>query len=297
MLSFLSENRVGYKVESSYEYLGTIHRNKLTLWLAGIPWHFYYVFMLVKIPVTTLLGFGAGLVLMFQKRLGDGRYFVFWYCFFWFVPFSVLGGKFTRYFVFALPVVHIISAIGISWFSGKISDLFARKGSIGLLTRNRIYATAFIIISAVPIVSALRAEPFYRLYTNAIGRAFDEPGNFFPHDEFYDARLGETAKSIAELAAPGVRVYSETPALTEYHLRREGRNDLASIWLSDPDELAKMEPGDIVIDARGRRYVSNFEMLNSLENTSAPLSSIYLGDIPAVRVFRIDEQNLSIFRR
>jgi len=297
MLSFLSENRVGYKVESSYEYLGAIHRNKLTLWLSGVPWHFYYVFMLVKIPVTTLIGFGAGLVLMFQKRLGDGRYFIFWYCFFWFLPFSVLGGKFTRYFVFALPVVHIISAIGIAWFAGKFSDLFARTGSIGLLTRNRIYAAAFIVISAVPLISALRAEPYYRLYTNAIGRSFDEPGNFFPHDEFFDARLGETAKFIAANAGTGVRVYSETPKLTEFHLHHEGRTDLISVWLSDPVELNRITVGDIVIDARGRRYLSNFEMLNKLNASSMPISQIKLGDIPAVKVFQVDESNISIFRQ
>ena len=28
-------------------------RNKLTLWLFGIPWHFFYLFILVKLPVTT----------------------------------------------------------------------------------------------------------------------------------------------------------------------------------------------------------------------------------------------------
>jgi len=217
--------------------------------------------------------------------------------FFCVLPFVVLCGSFPRYFVFVLPVVVIISAFGISWFSGRISVLFARKGSIGLLTRNRIYAAAFIIISAVPIISALRAEPFYRLYTNAIGRAFDEPGNFFPHDEFYDARLGETAKSIASLAGPSVRVYSETPQLTASHLQREGRNDIDSVWLSDPEQLAKMKPGDIVIDARGRRYLSNFEMLNTLERTSQPISNIYLGAIPSVRVFRVDEQNISIFQQ
>lgn len=297
MLSFLSENRVGYKVESSYEYIGTIHRNKLTLWLMGVPWHFYYVFMLVKIPVTTLIGLGGGLVLMFQKRLGDGRYFVFWYCFFWFLPFSVLGGKFTRYFVFALPVVLIISAIGISWFAGKISDLIARSGSVGFLSRNRVYAAAFLIISVVPLISALRAAPYYRLYTNAIGGGQTNAGSFFPHDEFFDARLGETAKFIAANAEPGARVFSETPKLTEFHLRREGRADLVSVWLSDPGELQQMKTGDIVIDARGRRYLSNFAMLDKLNAASAPIAEIRLGDIPAVKVFRVDNSNLAGFRQ
>ncbi len=296
MISFLSENRVGYKVESSYEYLGEIYRNKLTLWLLGVPWHFYYVFILVKIPLTTLLGLAPGLVLMFRKRLGDGRYFIFWWCFFWFMPFSVLGGKFTRYFVFALPAILIISAVGIAWFSGKLSDLISRSGEQGLLSRNRIYAAVFIIISVVPLVGALRAAPYYRLYTNVIGRSISDSGNFFPHDEFFDARLGETAKFIAATAGNGVRVYSETPKLIDFHLRREGRDDLVSLWLSDPGELAKMQHGDYVIDARGRRYHGNDEMLKKLCETSPPVNVIRLGDIPAVSVFRIDETSLGVFQ-
>jgi len=295
--SFLSENRVGYKVESSYEYMGQIYRNKLTLWLFGIPWHFFYVFILVKLPVTTLAGLFAGLALMFRRYLGDGRYFIFWWCFFWFMPFSVLGGKFTRYLVFALPAIMIISGIGIGWFSRKLSELVSRNGSLSLAGRNGMFALMLSIAALVPFIESLRVMPYYRLYTNVLGGGKANAGTYFPHDEFFDSRLGETAKFIAVNAASNARVFSETPQLTEFHLRRAGRDDLVSVWLSDPNELSEMRPGDFVIDARGRRYLSNEEMLKRINESSSPAAEINLGEVQAVKVFRIDEATLPIFRQ
>jgi len=295
--SFLSENRVGYKVESSYEYMGHIYRNKLTLWLFGIPWHFFYVFILVKLPLTTLGGLIGGLILMFRRYLGDGRYFIFWWCFFWFMPFSVLGGKFTRYLVFALPAIMMISAIGIAWFSRKLSEVASRNGSISLATRNGMFAAVLSIAALVPFIEAVRVMPHYRLYTNALGGGMANAGTYFPHDEFFDARLGESTKFIAANAPPDARVFSETPLLTEFHLRRVGRGDLVSVWLSDPSELREMRPGDFVIDARGRRYLSNDAMLNRLNESSLPAARINLGDVPAVKVFQIDEKSLSVFQQ
>jgi hypothetical protein len=290
--SFVSENRVGYKVESSYEYLGLIYRNKLTLWLYGVPWHFYYVFMALKMPLTTIAGFVIGVVLMFRRYLGDGRYFLFWWCFFWFMPFSVLGGKFLRYFAFPLPAVVIIGAIGIVWLVRKVSETAFSNSNV----RNWAYIVALLTCMIVPMVGAIRSAPHYRLYTNVLGGGMTNGGSFFPHDEFFDARLGKTMKFIAENAGPRARVYSETPLLTKFHAQRVGRNDLVSVWLSDPAELQQMRPGDYVIDARGRRYLSNDEMLKRLETIAEPDASIYLGDTPAVSIYRISDDELYLFQ-
>jgi len=295
IMSFVSENRVGYKVESSYEYMGHIYRNKLTLWLSGIPWHFYYVFMLVKLPMISTAGMLVGLALMFRRQLGDGRYFIFWWCFFWFLPFSVLGGKFTRYFAFAIPAVMIISGIGLAWLSRKISELFENASLTRFITRNRVYAGVLFFAVLLPLVDSLRAMPYYRLYTNRLGGGMANAGYFFPHDEFFDARLGETTEFIAANADKNARVFSETPKLTEFHLRRAGREDLVSVWLSDPSELKEMRPGDFVIDARGRRYLTNNSMLERLNETAQPVAAINLGEAPAVKVFRIDGSSISAF--
>jgi hypothetical protein len=296
ILSFVSENRVGYKVESSYEYMGMIHRNKLTLWLYGVPWHFYYVFMAVKLPLTTIAGFLIGLVLMFRRSLGDGRYFVFWWCFFWFMPFSILGGKFLRYFAFAMPIVMIISAVGIAWIARKAADLILKSTIPDFSIRNAIFAGVLLIVSVVPLVEAVRSAPHYRLYTNSLGGGMANAGNYYPHDEFFDSRLGEAMKYVAENAGQGARVYSETPQLAEFHARRFGRDDIRSVWLSDPRELSDMRAGDVVIDARGRRYLSNDEFVSRLNQASKPAATIFLGEARAIDVYFIDEQSLAVFR-
>ena len=72
---------------------------------------------------------------------------------------------------------------------------------------------------------------------------------------------------------------------------------MVSVWLSDPSELREMRPGDFVIDARGRRYLSNDAMLNRLNESSLPAARINLGDVPAVKVFQIDEKSLSVFQQ
>jgi hypothetical protein len=288
--SFVSENRVGYKVESSYEYLGVIYRNKLTLWLYGVPWHFYYVFMAVKMPLTTIAVFLIGLVLMFRKKLGDGRWFVFWWCFFWFMPFSVLGGKFLRYFSFPLPVVVIIAGVGVAWISRKLSELISNAPKE--IAAKVIFAVLLAIVMVVPLMESMRAAPHYRLYGNSLGGGMAQAGNYFPHDEFFDSRLGEAMKFVAASAPSGAHVFSETPLLAEFHLRRYGRGDLASVWLSDPAELQQMKPGDVVIDARGRRYLSNNELLERIESNCEPAAKISLGDTPAVNVYSIDENSL-----
>ena len=293
--SFVSENRVGYKVESSYEYLDVIHRNKMTLWLYGLPWHFYYVFMAVKLPLITITGFLAGSVLMFRKKLGDGRWFVFWWCFFWFMPFSILGGKFLRYFAFAAPVVMIIAGVGIAWAARRIEDLLS-PSELNPSIRNAVFALALFVSAAIPLVEAIRAAPHFRLYVNVLGGGAEKAGTYFPHDEFFDSRLGETMRYVAEHAGIGVRVYSETPKLTEFHARRYGREDLTSLWLSDPSELEKLQTGDLVIDARGRRYMSNDDMLKRLENVAGPAATIFLDGTPAVNVYQLNEESISAIR-
>src|SRR5215211_4124017 len=103
----------------------------MSLWLRGSPWYFYYVFMGVKLPAAVLAGFAASLPLLFRRRLGDGRYFVLFWLFFWFFPFTFMGGKFTRYFTFVLPAVLMTSAVGIHYAAGLIGRLLDRPGARG----------------------------------------------------------------------------------------------------------------------------------------------------------------------
>ena len=285
MRIFAGEKRIGH---DSYEFLGRLYRNQMTLWLQGSPWYFYYVFMGVKLPLPALAGFVVGLPLLFRRRLGDGRYFLLFWLFFWFFPFTFMGGKFTRYFTFALPAVLMTSAVGVHYAAGLFGRLLTREGARGGGPVAYARATFALAVAAFSLYGSATAAPHYRLYTNALGGGAASAGGSFPHDESYDARTRDVASAVARLAAPGARVASETPELLAYYARLAGRTDLRSVSLSDRSALREFGPGDVVVLARGRRYLSNDELTARLGEASQPAAAVSLGGVPSARVFVLD---------
>jgi hypothetical protein len=288
MRVFAGEHRIGH---DSYEFMGRLYRNQATLWLRGSPWYFYYVFMEFKLPPAAVLAFVVGLPLLFTRRLGDGRYFILFWLFFWFFPFTLLGGKFTRYFTFALPAVLIVASIGIRAAALKLSRLFRSDGA-------RSYAQTFVALAAVTLsaYASAGAAPHYRLYTNTLGGGRAHAGDYFPHDEFYDASTPDVASFVAGRARPGARVASETPELLAYYARRAGRDDLNSVSLSDREAVAQLSAGDFVVVARGRRYFSNDALVKRIEASATPTATLGLGAIPSARVYQLDEATSSQVR-
>jgi len=282
MRTFAGEKRIGH---DAYEFLGHLYRNQMTLWLRGSPWYFYYVFMGVKLPFVVLAGCAAGLPLLFRRRLGDGRYFLLFWLFFWFFPFTFLGGKFTRYFTFALPAVLMTSAVGLHYLAGLVSERagsFYAKYGLGLAV-------------GLSLLASVQAAPHYRLYTNFLGGGEARAGTYFPHDEFYDSSTRDIAEAVARLAPPSASVASETPELLAYYLKLTGREDLRTVSLSDRAALRELRPGDQVVVARGRRYFSNDELTSRLDAASQPSASINLGRVPSARVYALDAATYPAF--
>jgi len=288
MRIFAGEHRIGH---DSYEFMGALYRNQVSLWLKGSPWYFYYVFMGVKLPLLTLAAFLVGLPLLFTRRLGDGRFFVLFWLFFWFFPFTFLGGKFTRYFTFALPVVHVTAAIGLQRISGWLSRVGGRVSGGSAFEQAARAGVALVVVGSAAYASA-SAAPHYRLYTNALGGGAESVGSYFPHDEFYDSSMRATVEEIGARARRGARVASETPELVAYYARRAGRDDLQAVSLSDPAALSGFGEGDIVIVARGRRYFSNDKVLAALRAASEPTLRVALGETASTEVFILDGRSL-----
>jgi hypothetical protein len=287
MKLFAGEHRIGH---DSYEFMGTLYRNQVTLWLKGVPWYFYFVFTAVKLPLPILAAFLTGLPLLFRKRLGDGRYFILFWLFYWFFPFSVMGGKFTRYYTMALPVVLITAAIGIHYVSQLVAQFLARLSDN---EKTEAYARACVpaLFLLFPAVASANISPHYRLYLNALGGGEARAGTFFPHDEFYDAGVRDAVGEITRRARPGARVASETPTLVAYYAQLAGRGDLVTLSLSEKEEMRQFAPGDFIIVARGRRYFSNEELLNKLQETSAPVAAISQGEVRAISLYLLDEKS------
>lgn len=284
MRAFAGEKRIGH---DAYEFMGTLYGNQMTLWLKGNPWYFYYVFMGVKLAVPVVLSFLVGLPLLFRKRFGDGRFLILFWMLFWFMPFTVLGGKFTRYFTMALPVVLITAAIGVQFIGQQVARLFENEAM-----KSYARAAVAVLVLAFPAYASASVLPHYRLYTNVLGGGWARAGSYFPHDEFYDASMREAVTELSRQAPAGARVASESPNLVTYYAQLAGRNDLISLSLSDKTSMAQIAPGDFIIVARGRRYFSNDAIVSHLQSSSAPIMSFSLGRVPALQVYVLNADSL-----
>lgn len=291
MLTFGGEKRIGH---DSYEFMGALYRNQVTLWLQGVPWTFYYVFIFVKTPLLTLFFFFVGLPMFFKRTLGDGRYFIFFWAFMWFMPFSVLGGKFTRYFTVAQPLVLIAAAIGfyftVKWISQKLLSGLSPAALFGFQI---VLFSGLILFS---LVNSLSVTPHFRLHTNVFGGGTARAGFYFPHDEFYDTNTREIAVEIAARARPNAVVANETPVLFDYYAKKAGRADLISVSLSDKTEAVELVKNDFVVVAKGRRYFSSEAYTNYLESNAQSVAETKAGEISSAKIYQLDETSAAQIR-
>jgi len=266
-----------------YEFMGHLYTQRFSDWLNGIPVYFYLVFTAVKLPLLTVLGFVAGLPLLFRRKLGDGRYFILFWFLLWVVTFCFSGGKFTRYYTTVLPAVLITSALGIQ-FAGR---WLANRVSGGV--KHYVPASLAVIVIAGSVINSVNAAPHFRLFINSIGGGMNWAGYYFPHDEFYDASMRDVMAEIATRARTGARVASESPSLATYYAERAKRTDLVCISLSDPDAVKQLAAGDYVIVARGRRYFSNDALISTLRDHATPIAELKLGVVPSAKIYELTQ--------
>lgn len=292
MMTFSGEKRIGH---DSYEFMGMLYKNQMTAWLSGVPWTFYYVFIAVKTPLLTLFFFLVGLPMYFKNKLGDGRIFVFFWAFMWFMPFSVLGGKFTRYFTVAEPLVLLTAAIGF-YFAAQwlLKRIFSNSKNSAALHAAQILLFIFLIGSS--LLSSISVAPHFRLHTNVIGGGTQNAGNYFPHDEFYDMSTREIVAELAARARPSALVANETPILFEHYAQKVNPTDLVFVSLSDKSKVETLQNGDFIVVARGRRYFSNSAYLDYLEKSVQPIAEIKAGEISSAKIYQLDEASLSQIR-
>ena len=187
-----------------------------------------------------------------------------------------------------MPAVFMTAAIAIQFVARLFSEWCARLLNNQSL---KLYAHALVPLLVVMMSawSAIHAAPHYRLYYNPIagGRLL------FPQDDFYDAYMQQTMATIAERATLNARVAGEIPNVCAYYANRANRPDFRCLELSDPDHLKQLEPGDFVIDARGRTYFSNQAMLTRMRSASKPAFNIAVGHVPAADVYVLDPKSLA----
>ena len=289
---FAGSKRISH---DGYEFMGRLYTQRFDDWLAGIPVYFYAVFTVVKLPLLTVFGFLIGLPLLFRRKLGDGRYFIIFWFYFWVIAFCFPGGKFTRYYTSILPAVLITAALGIQ-FAGRWIAKWVAKVSWGTGIRHYVPATLAVIAISCSVVDAVEASPHFRLFTNILGGGVARAGYYFPHDEFYDASMRDTIGEIGRRTLVGKRIASESPLLASHYAQLLNRTDLVCLSLSDPEGLKQLEVGDYIIVARGRRYFSNDALITSLATTSKPDFQMFLKTVPSVDVYLINDSTLKVIQ-
>jgi hypothetical protein len=292
MLRFSTSKMIGH---DSYEFIGRLYPHKFTDWLRGEPWYFYLALLGAKMSVLPLAGFIGGLALLFRRKTGEGRYLLLLWLAVWGLGFMFVGGKFTRYILTLMPMVIITSAMGIQFAARRLARLCA-----SLLNNESVKVYAGTALPAIVLLfsiwSAVTAAPHYRFYVNTLAGRFVAGGDMFPQDEFYDAYMQEVLAEISRRAPAGARVANETPTVGTYYANRAGRPDLISVELSDPAEIAKLRPGDFVIDARGRTYYSNQAMLARLRQSARAAFAVSVGSVRAANVYALDAKSLAALR-
>ncbi len=284
MLSFTTSHVIGH---DSYEFMGRLYPHRFTDWLRGEPWYFYFVLLATKLPLLSFVSFVIGCALLLNRKIGDGRYFLYVWLMLWGLSFMFVGGKFTRYITTVMPAVLITAAVAIHLTARACARLFQSQP-----VRNLVATAIPLVVILASFWAAVNAAPHYRLYANPLAGG----QMLFPQDDLYDAYMQQTMFEIAKRAAPGARVSSELQNVAQYYASRANRSDLACLEMSDPDDLKQLQPGDFVIDARGRTYLSNQAMLMRLRAVSKPAFTISVGEVPAAGVYVLDQKSLAALR-
>jgi hypothetical protein len=287
MLNFMTQQRVGH---DSFEFMGELYPHKLTDWLYGVPWYFYLVLAATKLSLPTLLLGVAGLPLLLRRNLGDGRFLLFFWLLLFVFPFSIAGGKFSRYFTLMAPLTLISAATAFCFLSRHLTRTFFMNGRVTAVFQIAL----FLAVITVPLVNSVTASAHFRLFTNVIGGGKANAGTYFPHDEFYDAGTRDVLAEIGANAQYGATVASETSELFAHYARRISRPDLVFVSLSERNRVCGMKPGDLIVLVKGRRYNSNAAYHQSLAQKAATV--IQVGEKPAAAIYALDASTLEEFR-
>ncbi|HKS41294.1 MAG TPA: glycosyltransferase family 39 protein [Blastocatellia bacterium] len=276
-----------------YVVMGQMFMNDMSQSPGGNPWYFYYLFMLVKLPLPILVAFLVGLVEIFRRRgsypKSRGYIFLRLMLVFWLLPTALMGAKFLRYTLSLMPLLYMTAAIGmiVMWraLRSAIRQRTLLKKQPARLLAAAAVAAVFLI---APALTMIRALPHPSLYVNALGRG--RLGYYFPHDEFYDLGARESIKYIADTAPPGARMASEIPGVVEYYLQIYNRPDIQSEIMSQPSFTLSEGRPDFVLLQPGRLYFENVENYKFIENHFPVVQSSTYDGATASRVYSVGDR-------
>jgi dolichyl-phosphate-mannose-protein mannosyltransferase len=272
----------GNMTHHGYLMMGRFYYDDPAHLRGGMPIFFYPLLLLIKTPLPVLGAFAFGLVDVFRRRREPGPYFVLLMFFFWIIPFSLLSAKWLRWMLSWMPMVYIISAIGIvkllSWCSNTALQRINRRWVPALVT---VLAAVFLL---EPVWVAAKSGPFYPLYLNSVGMG--RTAYYFPHDEVNDAGLREAIRQICHEAPRGASVGGESGSVFAYYFHKFGRDDLQYFDLSDQVRRVEAPPSAYLVVQDGRKYFENMTFIQKVESHQTPIHVVNVGGAAAASIYR-----------
>jgi hypothetical protein len=268
-------------IHTGYVFAHHLYVNSMAATPWGVPWTYYFAFLVTKVPIVVLFACGAGLVQM--VRHGQRRGFAFTRIFFVFflLPYSLVASKFVRYMLPLFAIIDLLAAVGIVWGLRQV----ARRVPSDRLRPIAVRAAA-VFVGLTLISTELVAYPFPSLYQNALGARIAPPGYVFPDDEFNDGGVREAVDAIARAARPGAVIASDATGVVAAYLARSGRIDLHSVSLAhDGLPLRAVETWAIVQD--GHVYFESEALVAQLRARMPPWLEVRIGPALAVQVFQV----------
>jgi len=192
----------------------------------GLPWSFYLVYLVTKVPLPVLGAILVGIVELVRRRHERGPVFLRVFLVFFLLPSSLAAAKFARYLLPTLMMLDIVAALGaVRLFNAatEIRQPAVRRAAMALLV---------CALAVIPAWSQVTSSPFQSMHQNALGRAWSAGVAQFPNDELYDIGMREAVAWIAQRAAPGASVASDAPGVVAHYLRRYHRPDIEARSLS-----------------------------------------------------------------
>ena len=271
-----------------YLFKGKIYKSKAIYTLWGVPFYYYLLYMGVKVPVSILLLFGIGLVVLLKRFRQEGAIFLLLWFFVWLIFISLPGGKFARYILSLMPAVYLIAGVGVEWLYQRLRGWW-RSLSSGVNIRSISFVFLSIGWAGLIIHPALVTvfnSPYYSLYLNHLGGG--KKGYYFPHDEFYDAGLREAYAYLAEEAPAASVIVADTPQAFQFFSARYGRKDL----VFQPFSVRKLTLDEdgvyFFLLQPGRRYLENDKIFHFISQRYNPIHVVRVEGLVAVSIYRIE---------
>ncbi len=262
-------------------FAGRIYPNGISDTPWGLPWYFYLLYMVVKMPLPVLAAIGLGLVELVRLRRERGAVFMRVFLLFFLLPSSLAASKFARYLLPTLVVLQLVAALGIV----RALDLVVRWRPPRLRVAAAGATVALVVVSALN--AQVTAAPFASLHLNALGHGLSAPGALFPNDELYDAGMREAVQWVAERAAPGASLASDAPGVVGEYARRAGRADLEARSLAEAG--IPMPPAEVWLFAQNSHACFESEQVVDQVRRRQPPAFVYrLHGTPAVEVYHLD---------